>query len=100
MTAYHDFKEKLTDVQLSMSEKENIILNIVLFGGDRKLLRKRLEKLYPDFTENQLKGICSLNYSGWGRLSKTFLENIIIPAPETGEDWNIISALWESNESC
>ena len=99
LTAYHDFKEKLTDVQLSMSEKENIILNIVLFGGDRKLLRKRLEKLYPDFTENQLKGICSLNYSGWGRLSKTFLENIIIPAPETGEDWNIISALWESNEN-
>lgn len=99
LTAYHDFKEKLTDVQLTMSEKENIILNIVLFGGDKKLLRKRLEKLYPDFTENQLKGICSLNYSGWGRLSKTFLENIIIPAPETGEDWNIISALWESNEN-
>lgn len=99
LTAYHDFKEKLTDIQLSSNAKENIIMNIVLFGDDKKLLKKRLKKLYPDFTENQLKSICSLNYNGWGRLSKTFLENITIPAPETGEIWNIISALWETNEN-
>ena len=99
LTAYHDFKEKLTDVHLSQNDKENIVLNIVLFGEDKKLLKRRLKKLYPDFTENQLKGLCSLNYSGWGRLSKTFLENIIIPAPETGEVWNIITALWETNEN-
>ena len=99
LTAYHDFKEKLTDVHLSQNDKENIVLNIVLFGDDKKLLKRRLKKLYPDFTENQLKGLCSLNYGGWGRLSKTFLENIIIPAPETGEVWNIITALWETNEN-
>lgn len=99
LTAYHDFKEKLTDVHLSQNDKENIVLNIVLFGDDKKLLKRRLKKLYPDFTENQLKGICSLNYSGWGRLSKAFLENITIPAPETGEAWNIITALWETNEN-
>ena len=99
LTAYHDFKEKLTDVHLSQNDKENIVLNIVLFGDDKKLLKRRLKKLYPDFTENQLKGICSLNYSGWGRLSKAFLENITIPALETGESWNIITALWETNEN-
>lgn len=27
------------------------------------------------------------------------MENIIIPAPETGEVWNIITALWETNEN-
>lgn len=42
MTAYHDFKEKLTGVDLSQTEKENIILNIVLFGDDKKLLRQEI----------------------------------------------------------
>ena len=99
LTAYHDFKEKLTGVDLSQTEKENIILNIVLFGDDKKLLRQRLKKMLPNLTEKQVKGICSLSYSGWGRLSKTFLEEITTPAPETGEEWNIITALWETNDN-
>lgn len=37
LTAYHDFKEKLTGVELTQKEKEEIILNIVLFGDDKKL---------------------------------------------------------------
>lgn len=32
LTAYHDFKEKLTGVELSQKDKESIILDIVLFG--------------------------------------------------------------------
>lgn len=42
LTAYHDFKEKLTGVELTQKEKEEIILNIVLFGDDKKLLKQRL----------------------------------------------------------
>lgn len=34
-----------------------------------------------------------------GTLSKGFLEEITIPAPETGEVWNIITALWETNDN-
>ncbi len=30
---------------------------------------------------------------------KTFLEEITAPAPETGEVWNIITALWETNDN-
>ena len=44
LTAYHDFKEKLTGVELTQKEKEEIILNIVLFGDDKKLLKQRLLK--------------------------------------------------------
>lgn len=44
LTAYHDFKEKLIDVELTQKEKEEIILNIVLFGDDKKLLKQRLKK--------------------------------------------------------
>ena len=99
LTAYHDFKEILTGIELSKKDKENIINNIVLFGEDKKLLKKRLNRLYPQITQNQLKKICALSYKGWGRFSKKFLEEITVPAPETGEVWNIITALWESNNN-
>ena len=99
LSAYHDFKEKLTNCVLNQEEKENIILNITLFGDDKKLLNKRLEKLYPNLTVAQRKGLCSLSYKGWGRLSKKFLEGITAPSPESGEVWSIIQALWETNDN-
>lgn len=97
--AYHDFKEKLTDVTLSEKEQENIILNITLFGSDQKLLKKRLKKLYVNLTEKQIDSLCKLSYKGWGRLSAKFLEGIITISPSTGEQWNIMTALWESQDN-
>lgn len=99
LTAYHDFKEKLTGCDLSQKEQEEIILNITLFGEDKDLLKKRISKLFPKLTEGQIKGLCSLTYSGWGRLSRSFLEGITSPAPETGEAYTIIRALWETNDN-
>lgn len=54
MTAYHDFKEKLTDVELTQKEKEEIILNIVLFGDDKKLLKQRLKKNFRNLPKSRL----------------------------------------------
>ena len=99
LKAYHDFKEKLTGVALSQADKEEIILNIVLFGDDKKLLKQRLYKQFPNLTENQIKSITTLSYQGWGRLSRKFLEEITAPAPETGEVWSIVNALWETNDN-
>lgn len=99
LTAYLDFKEKLTGSPLSEKEKEGIILNITLFGEDEKLLSKRLKKLYPALSEKQIHALCKLPYKGWGRLSEKFLEGIVAPAPETGEEWNIIRTLWETNDN-
>lgn len=99
LTAYHDFKERMTGCNLSQAEKEEIILNITLFGEDKKLLGKRLSAMYPTLTEKQKKGLCSLSYRGWGRLSRRFLEGIASPAPETGEVWSVIQALWETNDN-
>lgn len=99
LTAFHDFKEKLTGCELRQEEKENIILNITLFGEDKKLLDRRLKSLYPALTEGQRKGLCALSYKGWGRLSRRFLEGITAPAPETGEAWTIIRTLWETNDN-
>ncbi|MBD5452241.1 MAG: type II CRISPR RNA-guided endonuclease Cas9 [Lachnospiraceae bacterium] len=99
LTAYHDFKEKLTGCNLSMQDYENIILDITLFGDDKKLLDHRLEIQYPNLTETQRKALRSLSYKGWGRLSRTFLEEITAPAPETGEAWSIIQTLWYTNDN-
>jgi len=97
LRAYHDFKEKLTGVELTEAEKETIILNITLFGEDKVLLKKRMQRLLPNLTEGQKKAIVTLNYSGWGRLSREFLEEVQAPNPESGEILSIIRALWETN---
>lgn len=99
LTAYHDFKEKLTGISLSQEDCENIILNITLFGEDKKLLVQRLEKQYPQLTSAQKKALKSLSYKGWGRLSHTFLEGITASVPETGDKWSIIQALWYTNDN-
>ena len=99
LTSDHDFKEKLTGINLNQKEKEEIILNIVLFGEDKKLLRQRISHRFPKLTVAQLKAVCSLSYKEWGRLSKCFLEELTAPVPETSEVWNIITALWESNDN-
>lgn len=99
LTAYHDFKEKLTGCNLSQTEKEDIILNITLFGEDKKLLMKRLTKLYPALTESQRKALCTLSYSGWGRLSSKFLDEITAPDTETGEAKTIIRTFWETTDN-
>lgn len=54
LTAYHDFKEKLTGVELTQKEKEEIILNIVLFGDDKKLLKQRLKKNFRSLPKSRL----------------------------------------------
>ena len=99
LTAYHDFKEKLSGVHLSEEQKEEIILNISLFGDARNLLKNRLKKLYPQLTDKQREDLCRLSYRGWGHLSRKFLEGVTIESPLNGENWTIIKALWETNEN-
>lgn len=98
LTAYHDFKEKLTGVILNEKEKEEIILNITLFGDARSLLKKRLGKICPQLTDKQKENLSNLSYRGWGRLSEKFLSGITSPAV-AGEEWTIIRALWETQDN-
>ena len=99
LRSYHDLKEKFTGSELTEADRESIILNVTLFGDDKTLLKRRIKKLYPCLTEGQQKAVCSLNYKGWGRLSRKFLEEIEAPNPETGEVLSIIRALWETNDN-
>lgn len=96
LTAYRDFKEKLGHLDLSEAQMENIILNITLFGDDKKLLKKRLAALYPFIDDKSLNRIATLNYRDWGRLSERFLSGITSVDQETGELRTIIQCMYET----
>lgn len=101
-----DFKGNLKSFKdfelfdLPYSDKEEIIKAITIFGDDKKLLKNRLKKKYGDKISNDdIVKISKLKYSGWGRLSKKVLTGINAVLPPTGENTDIIHALWETNDN-
>ncbi|MDY4041268.1 MAG: type II CRISPR RNA-guided endonuclease Cas9, partial [Collinsella sp.] len=55
---------------------EDIILWNTLFE-DRKILKEELERNYGDrLTPEQIKTICKKRFTGWGKLSKKFLQGL------------------------
>ena len=97
--SYIDLKGILTNTALNEDAKEQIILDITLFGDDKSLLKKRLRKQFAELSDNQVNQLAKLSYKGWGRLSGKFLNELAAPAPETGEVWTILRAMWETNEN-
>ena len=63
------------------------------------MLKKRLKIKYPELSDKQVTKLAAKKYTGWGRLSREFLEEVESVNKETGEVLNIISALWETNEN-
>lgn len=79
---------------------EEIIRHIVLFGEDKKLLESWLNKTYSNLlTPDEVKRVCKMKFSGWGRLSKVFLCEIYHSEQSTGEAVSIIDALWRYNDN-
>lgn len=104
LKSYHDFlrifgKEIFNDREVV----EKIILWISLIGNEKNMLETKLKELLPNITRTQIKKIKSLNYDGWGRLSKELLDSsldktkIVYVNEETGEIVTIISALKNTN---
>ncbi len=99
LKAYHDIRQIAGQIALSENEWEDIIKDITLFGDSQSMLRRRLQRKYPVLSERQIKQLAAKKYSGWGRLSRVFLERMESVNTETGEMLNIISALWETNNN-
>lgn len=97
LKSYLDMKEILTDSNISEIEIEDIIKDITLFSSSPQMLRNRIKKKYPSLTDRQVKALTDKKYSGWGALSKEFLEEVLAPDVETGEAVNIITQLWNTN---
>ncbi|MCH5267665.1 MAG: type II CRISPR RNA-guided endonuclease Cas9 [Lachnospiraceae bacterium] len=99
LKAYHDIKQIAGDVSLTEAEQEDIIKDITLFGDSQKMLKKRLQRKYSSLSDKQISQLAGKKYTGWGRFSRAFLEEIESVHEETGEILNIISALWVTNEN-
>lgn len=94
LSSYIDFKKIIGEKVNNNKMIEEIIRAIVLFGDDKKLLKRRIsEEFGNNLSKSEIKKISSLSYSGWGRLSKEFLTDIIHVNKTTGECINIINAL-------
>src|SRR5699024_8141713 len=67
------------------------------FGDTKKLLKDRINKFYGDkLSENEIKAIVNLKYTGWGRLSREFLEQITSQIPGFANELGIITAMYET----
>ncbi|MDE7463684.1 MAG: type II CRISPR RNA-guided endonuclease Cas9, partial [Clostridiales bacterium] len=78
LSSYIDFKKIMGDlVETDRDMCENIVKAITL-TSDKSRLRQRIRRSYGDkLSDIQIKAICGLGYSGWGRLSKKLLCEII-----------------------
>ena len=79
---------------------EEIILQITLFGKDKKLLRSWLHKTYGSLlTAEEEKRALAFQSEGWGRLSRIFLTEIHHTDPDTKKEFSIIDLLWQTNDN-
>lgn len=76
---------------------EDIIRAVLVFGEDKTMLRRWLNKNTHDLTDKDFQYICRLKYKDWGNLSETFLQKIEGVNKETGEVMTIMDALRNTN---
>lgn len=91
---------ELADYLLTEDEKEELVRIITIIGDDKKLKEKRIRKLFGDkLSDEQIKALSKLKYSGWGSLSREFLTEVdgLIPGNDAGEAGSIMRVLWETN---
>ena len=95
LKSHHEFK-RILETYNDKAMVEEIIQGIIVYGEDKKLLRNWLKKNYSQLSEEDIKYICRLKYTDWGRFSKEFLTEIYA-ADENGEAFNIIEMLRNKN---
>lgn len=78
---------------------EQIIFWGTIYGDDKRFLKRRIAEHYGDrLDEQQIKRICGMKFTGWGNLSKAFLELQGVSKTE-GEYRSLIQSLWETNDN-
>lgn len=80
---------------------ENIIKYKTIYGDNKDIFEKKIRKDYSQYlTEENVKAIKNLNFSGFGNLSKKLLLEIPGTNKDTGESFeNIMEALENTNDN-
>ncbi len=101
MASYIDFRNLLGD-DFNVAFAEDAIKQVVLFHNEPEALKSRLSQIGKGyFTDEQIRKITRMNFSGWGRFSRAFLKEIPDVNPTTGECnyLSIMDALWNTQEN-
>lgn len=79
---------------------ENIIFWGTVYGNDKKFLRERIRENYGSdvLSDQELKRILGFKFTGWGRLSKSFL-TMEGASKKDGVIRSLIGAMWETNDN-
>ncbi len=97
LKSYHDLKfifEKTSDKNLI----EEIIKMVVVFGDDKRMLRRWLRDNCSMLDDNDFSKICRLKYKDWGRLSEEFLCNTY-HTDINGEAYSVMDMLMNTNNN-
>lgn len=75
-----------------IDDAEEIIRLITIFE-DKKILERKIRKMYPEFSDDKVVQILSKQYRGWSRLSKKLLTTKYYKDFETGEFLSIMDLM-------
>ena len=93
------FKGKMNEHRYILIAEE-VINYCTLYGEDKKMLKRVVKNHFGEaLSEEQIKAICSLRCTGWGRLSGKFLKGVQAVDIESGECFTIIGALKETQDN-
>lgn len=98
MKSYHDFKNILAKTN-NKQQVEDIIEHILVYGSDKKMLKQWLDQHTEGLDESDKKHVLRLNYKDWGRVSEEFLTKVYHTDKKTGEMFNIMDMLWNTNNN-
>ncbi len=101
LTSWNDL-QFLQDKLYTHSQACEQVITWITLITDKKRLATRIRTTYGNiFTEDEIKRLVALNYSGWGRLSAMFLNGIVSAKcyDSNGECMTIIQAMRQTNEN-
>lgn len=98
LMSYIDFTNIFGKIDSSNIDMiEELILWITLFE-DKKILKCKIQKKYPEITDDKLEKICKLRYTGWSRLSQRLLDEISV-TNRYGNKQTIIETMRSTNKN-
>lgn len=102
LSAQLDFEKQIFKEDFKKDSVKKIAEDIIrwktIYGDDNRMVQNMVRQQYPEvFSEEQLKKLKRLHYSGWGNFCAKFLTGIEGVHEDTGQQFTILQALWETN---
>lgn len=102
LSAQLDFENQIFKEDFKKGSVKKIAEDIIrwktIYGDDNRMVQNMVRQQYPEvFSEEQLKKLNRLHYSGWGNFCAKFLTGIEGVHKDTGQQFTILQALWETN---